>query len=42
VRLSHSQYAIASNHVTPTTGCSGEKKAGSFHHGGEETRPVAR
>lgn len=41
VSPSHAQYAIASSHVTPTTGCLGDEKSESVHHGGAGARPVA-
>jgi hypothetical protein len=36
---SHSQKAIASFQVTPTTGWSGDEKSASLHHGGAAARP---
>jgi hypothetical protein len=39
---SQSQYAAASPHVTPTTGCDPREKRASPHHGGSGARPAAR
>ena len=38
----NAQYAIASSHVTPTTGCRAAEKSGSVHHGGAAARPDSR
>ena len=41
VSPSHAQYAIASSHVTPTTGCRGAEKSEFIHHGGAAAHPAS-
>src|SRR5262249_38166092 len=39
---SHRQYPVASNQLTPTTGCPGSAKRASSHHGGGGVRVDSR